>query len=340
MQYYFILLLSLFSITNLYGQSFIFNQFFRPSIRFNNSYHQDFNLHQGDRLITGQSSINCIVPIKSQLKLDIDWKKVLQLRFKKASKLKVYQIFWNFRPSVLYTNLKYANEQEAAPFGSTGRLTYGFNTGITGVHLLAKPFKRPKFLFYSINIGMIEDYQSVQKGPIPSATALVGWAHIKSLTFFWYYGFYLSYNNNQVLPAPFFGIQAKLTRKLWINITLPVQIRFAWKLSRKVKFDVGAGLAGFNTAFGYQSPLNSTLERHVFGGFRVRVGANLNIKLSPQMILYLEAGCYPYQNAMFRWNEPPFAAPDLSAGAYAGFSLFYAFKKSLLSSTIDGIIVF
>jgi len=178
----------------------------------------------------GQANINCIIPIKSQLKLDVDWKKILTLRFKKAAKLKAYQIFWNFRPKFIYLDLQYKNSAEANPFHNKPQFSYGFSTGITGVHLITKPKKKPKFLFYSVNVGMMEDYKSIQRTPLPSVNALIGFAHIKSLDFYWYYGIYFSYDNGQIIPAPFFGIQAKLSKKIWVNITLPVQVTFSFKV--------------------------------------------------------------------------------------------------------------
>ena len=131
------------------GQSFIFNQFFQPSIRINSLYSHDFNFMDKDRMNIGQFNINCIIPVKSKLKLKVDWKKILTLRFKKAAKLRVYQIFWNFRPKFMYVDLKYKNTTENNPFQSKAHFSYGFSTGITGIHLIAKALKKPKFLFYS-----------------------------------------------------------------------------------------------------------------------------------------------------------------------------------------------
>lgn len=322
------------------GQSFIFNQFFQPSIRFNTLYSHDFNFQNKDRLHVGQANINCIIPIKSQLKLKVDWGKLLTLRIKKATKLKVYQIFWNFRPKFMYLDLQYKDANHNNPFHNRPHFSYGFSTGITGIHLLAKPLKKPKLFFYLVNVGLMEDYLSVQRIPIPSVNALFGFAHMQGFNFYWYYGFYFSYDNGQIIPAPFIGIQAKLAKRLWLNITLPVQIKLAWKISKKVKMDVGVALSGFSTAFGHQQNSLSEIQRYIFGGFRLRTGVNFNFKLSPQTTLYVEAGCFPFQIPNFRWNHPPFFQPQVGPSIYGGLSLFYAFKKSLLSSTIDGIIMF
>lgn len=332
--------------TNLNGQSFILNQLFQPSIRINTLYNHDFNFLNKDQLQTGQVNINCIIPIKSQLSLKVKWKKMLELPFKKqplkrAAKFRAYQIFWNFRPKSMYLNLAYKDSLQNHPFSSDGHFTYGVSTGITGIHFIAKPMKKQfKLLFYSLTVGMMEDQQSIESFRIPTITALVGFAHMKSLTFYWYYGLYFSYDNGQFIPAPFFGIQAKLNKRLWLNITLPVQMRLAWKLSNKLKVDFTVGLSGFSTAFGFQNSTNGDWNRYVLGDFRVRAGLNFNIKLSAQSTLYLEGGSFVYQLPSFRGEQPPFETPELSPSVYGGVSLFYAFKKSLLGSAIDGIIAF
>jgi len=340
MKYYLNILAFFLFSTISQGQSFIFNQFFQPSLRINTIYKHDFNFLNKDRLHVGQADINCIIPIKSQLKLKVKWDKLLTLKLKKATKLKVYQLFWNFRPKVLYLDLQYKDSNEEHPFKKKAHFTYGFSTGFSGIHLIAKPLKQPKLFFYSVNIGMMEDAQSIQHTPIPTVNAMIGFAHIRNFNFYWYYGFFFSYNNGQVIPAPFFGIQAKLTKTIWVNITLPVQVRFAFKVSKKFKVDLSAGLSNFSTAFGYQNPNNNQWERSVFGDLRVRGALTANIKLSPQAILYLETGCYAYQFPSFRWGATNFKTPELSPSIYGSLSLYYSFKKSLLGSTIDGIILF
>ncbi|MDC0230884.1 DUF6268 family outer membrane beta-barrel protein [Aureispira] len=306
----------------------------------NSLYSHDFNFQNKDQLNIGQFNINCIIPIKSKLKLKVDWKKILTLKFKKATKLKAYQIFWNFRPKFMYLDFVYKNGAALNPFKNQPLYSYGFSTGITGVHLITKPLKKPKLLFYSITLGMMEDYESIQQSPVPSFKTIIGLAHMKSLNFYWYYGLYFSYDNDQFIPAPFIGFQAKLYNKLWLNITLPVQIKLSWKVSKKLKIDIGASLSGFSTAFGYRENASAEIYRYVIGGFRIKTGLNFNFKLSPQFKLYIEMGSYPYQLTNFRWDNPPFNKPELGPSTYGAVSLYYSFKKSLLGSTIDGIIMF
>lgn len=326
--------------TILNGQSFIFNQFFQPSIRFNASYNHDVHFSKKDHLQLGQINLNCIVPIKSQLKLAVDWKELFRLRLKKAAKLKVYQLFWHFRPQVNSILLGYRQPAALPPFQRPIHLTYGLTTGISGVHLLLKVGKKPKLLFYSFNIGLTEDHQSIQQVSIPNMSAIIGLAHLKKLTFYWYYGLFVSYNHDLFIPVPFLGFQAKLNQNIWVNVTLPVQFKFAFKCSKVFKLDLGAGLSNFSTAFGYQHPTQQRLQTAIFSNLRLRTNATANIKLSPQAILYLEAGFHFYQLPAFRRNSPPFLQPELGPSIYGAVSLFFSFKKSLLGATIDGIILF
>lgn len=333
----YLILVCLCSSNHLFSQGFIFNQLFQPSVRLN-AFHGTEVIQGSDYLSTTDINMNCIIPISSRIKLDIDWKKVFTLKFKKSAKIKLHQVFWNFRPRINLLSLQYQMPSIDHPFSGKLKATYGLSTGVTGVHLISKKIFKPKLLFYQFNIGLQEDELSIQTTPIPTISLLAGIAHIKSPNFFWYYGVYFNYNNGLILPAPFFGLQAKLLPNCWLSIVLPVQIRMAFKLSKRFKLDVGASISGFSTAFGYQQ--SNMIERYAIGGTRLKTGFNLNIKLSNQLKLYIESGVIPLQFTNFRLGEPPFAKPNTQLSAYGGFALFYSFKKSLLGSTIDSIILF
>ena len=320
-----------------FTQGFIFNQLFQPSVRLNSSYQHDFGWTGSHQLQYGNINVNCILPIKSKLALDVDWKKVFSLKFKKAARIKCYQIFLNFRPGIQYLNLE-SYPHSLHPFGGKPRYTYGAALGLTGVHLFLKKIKKPRILFYNLNVSIYEDQYSIKNSFVPAFKCIVGMAHIKSFKFFWYYGLFFSYDNAQIIPAPFFGIQAKLSKNIWFNMTLPVQIKFLFKLSKKVKFDIGASISGFSSPFGYQAA--NTIERYVIGGFRFRTGFNLNFKLNSRTTLYLESGFIPYQQINFRWNAPPFEPINGGMPLYFGISLYNTFRQSLLGKTIDGIIIF
>ncbi|MCP4443032.1 MAG: hypothetical protein GY810_29350 [Aureispira sp.] len=319
------------------GQAFIFNQLFRPSLRMNTEYVHDFNNNK-DQLHTGRANINLIVPIKSKLDLKVKWGNILKIRkwkdVKKVAKIKAYQIFWNFRPQFSYLNFQ-PKDAGDYPFAKHPQLNYGFSTGITGIHLLPKM----KLLFYTINVGMNEDLQSIRK-PHPSGNLLLGIAHANRLIFYWYYGLYVSYSNGRVLPAPFIGIQANIAKRLWLNITLPVQLRLSWKASKKVKLDFVTGISGFSGGFGLED-LSKNVVRYDFSAFQVRSGLMFTAKLGKQASLYLEAGMVPYRQVNWNSKNKIFEKPELGyLNTYGALSLFFTFHKSLLSSTIDQIVIF
>lgn len=319
------------------SQAFIFNQLFRPSLRINTEYVHDFNNNK-DQLNTGRANINLIVPIKSKLDLKVKWGNILKIKkwkdLKKVAKIKAYQIFWNFRPQFTYLNFQ-PKESGNYPFAQRPQLNYGFSTGITGVHLLRKM----KLLFYTINIGMNEDLSSIRKLH-PSGNLLLGIAHANKLVFYWYYGIYLSYNNGRVLPAPFFGIQANIAKRLTLNVTLPVQFQLSWKVSKKVKLNFITGISGFSGGFGLED-LSKKVVRYDFSAFQLRSGLVMTAKLGKQTQLYLEAGMVPYRQVSWNSKHNIFEKPNLGyLNTYGAVSLFFAFQKSLLSSTIDQIIAF
>lgn len=128
----------------------------------------------------------------------------------------------------------------------------------------------------------------------PNMTAVIGIAHINRVIYYWYYGAYLNYNNGRFIPAPFFGIEANLAKKLWLNITLPVQMRLGWQLSKMTKLDLVLGLNGYSSGFTFDQPINggTSPQRGFYSGFQFRISATYNIKLGKQTKLFFEAGGY------------------------------------------------
>lgn len=331
------------SVALLRGQSFIFNQLFQPSVRFNAEYTSDWLGKNADyRASYLRSNINFIVPIKSKFGLTWDWEALTKVRkwgdLKNVVGVKAYQIFWNIRP--MFSWLQYQNpDTEAAPFSAGNAYLAGLSTGITGMHFR----KKFRILFYSINIGLHEQIQTLQRGRIrPTFTGLVGVAQARGLFFYWYYGLYVGYSNGQILPAPFIGVQAKIAPRLWLNITLPVQFRLGYAFTKKFQLDFVAGLSGWGGGFWAQN----NAQRHFFSATQLRTALTASFRFSKQTRLYLEAGFLPYRRwswggwSIFGKQPPLFQQPILKPTFYFGLSLFYSFKKSLLGSAADGLIMF
>lgn len=329
------------------GQAFIFNQIFQPSARLNVEYAPasggDLLGGNSDKFGYTRANFNLIVPIKSKLGVKVDWLNAIdklknwrQLRLKDigdVARVKMYQIFWNIRPQVFQADYLPKDSLNFNPRPKES--TFGLSTGITGLHLLRKF----RILFYSANVSFMEDRNSIRQIN-PNFTAAIGVAHINRVIYYWYYGAVLSYNNGRVLPAPFFGIEANLMKKLWLNITLPLQMRLGWQMSKKTKFDFVTGLAGFSNGFGYQQANATDYTRSFYSGFQLRVSGVFNFKIGKQTKLYLEGGVLPYRRLQLGKTADNFYKPTLNPTFYGGISLFYSFKKSLLGSVIDGLISF
>ena len=328
------------------AQLFIFNQLFQPSVRLNVEYMPDGSRWLGnapDRLEYGRANMNLIIPVSQKMNMKVDWwaavgkvPKLRQLRFKDigdVAQLRMRQIFWNVRPQVSYFQYN-TTDSLGAPFRSPQQ-AYGVSTGITGVHLLRKF----RLLFYSVNAGFMEDANSVRRIH-PNFTTVVGVANINRLAYYWYYGVYINYSNGRVLPAPFLGIGANLMNKLWLDITLPVQMRLGWQVSKRTKFDFVAGISGFNSGFGYQTSGSTDWQRSFYSGYQVRTSLVWNWRIGNQTKIYLEGGYLPIRNLSFGRGSDNFYQPTLQPSFYGGVSLYYSFKKSLLGSVIDGLITF
>jgi hypothetical protein len=144
------------------------------------------------------------------------------------------------------------------------------------------------------------------------------------------------------MGAPFIGVDLKLAKKFWWNITLPVQTRFEYKPSKYLKFDAVAGFASYNWGFGNRNNLGQ-FERHYISGWQFRSGLAINIKTKRGTKFYLEGGYMPFRAFRFDMGRDnrPFQNPEkLQPAPYLAFSIYYGFKKSLLGSTVENFLNF
>ena len=337
-----LLIIILHSFSRLCGQSFILNQFFQPSLTTNAEYSFD-NSTNNDSWSIGRLNCNLIIPVKSKLGLDMNWNKIFSIRslkdVKNIGQIKAYQIFWTFKPQVTILNYR-PLAPKTSPFSNSNSMAYGVQTGITGLHLL----KKLRILFYSINVGANEDLKTL-KGIKPYGNGIVGVVNFNKLTYFWYYGVAVSASEGQrwpVIGVPFIGVDLKLAKKFWWNITLPVQTRFEWKPSKRLKVDAVAGFASNSWGFGNRNNLGA-FERHYVSGWQFRSGLAINIKTKRNTKFYIEGGYMPFRAFRFdlgRDNRPFQNPENLQPAPYLAFSIYYGFRKSLLGSTVENFLNF
>ncbi len=336
------------------GQTFLFNQLFQPSIRLSGEYAPADLLPSGAPAQLGyaRANMNLILPISSKIGIEVNWLEALKLANKlrrwrlgalkdlgEAVHVKMHQVFWNIRPQWGLMQFQPSQADSSNRVAALGGNTqfYGLSTGITGLHNL----RRYRLLLYQFNVGFIEDAGALRRLH-PTATALFGIAHLRLFNY-WYYGVYLQYNNGRFLPAPFIGIESNFARRWWLNITLPVQVRLGWQFAKGARWNLTAGLVGWTGGFSFAAPPPAApdeLERSFFTLTQLRLSTSLQLRLGKQVRMQLEAGYLPVRRFGIGGGQPFNQQIAPAHTAYAGFSLFYAFKKSLLSSLVDGLIAF
>lgn len=347
------LLILLLSTASLSAQSLIFNQLFQPSVRVSGEYSWP-NSQANSPYSMGHVQVDAIVPIKSKLGLEVNWKELFSVEtysklrkfrlrdikeLKNLGRVKLYQLFWTFRPQIQL--LRWDGQFGSSPLGADNRLSYGFQTGITGIHLRSKL----RFLFYSFNVQLMEDHRSIGKLE-PGVQFLVGMAKpkLKPSPLVWFYGLYFSYMNNQFLPVPFAGVEVNFFRKAWLNITLPVQVRLGWQVESDVRIDLLMSLNNRAGAFGMEQldslgrPANI---RSYYNFNRLRTGLSLTWRLNKLSKLSVEGGIYPWLQMHSGLRNGGEQRVNYSGFMpYVGFSYFRSFKRSLLGSSIDELIRF
>jgi hypothetical protein len=323
------------------GQSFILDRIFQPSMSINTELTFDLN-QNNDKLHIAKLNANLIIPVKSKLDLEIEWKKIFNVRswkdVKNMASIKAYQIFWTLKPQL--TGVQYVpTGNKISPFSNPYSVAFGVQTGITGIHLM----KKFRLLLYSANISIQEDIHSYNKLR-PNGTALLGVVHFKGFRYLWYYGLALSVNDGQnlpVFPVPFLGAYLKLGNKIWWNITLPLQTRIEFKPNSNLRVDLLASLGNYGFGFG-SNVLNRDYSRHYISGLQLKTGLAFHFKTKGGTKFFLEAGYLPFRAFQFDAGKTsrPFANPELGPTPYFAFSVFYGLKKSLIGSSLASFLNF
>ncbi len=341
--FYFVFVLILVN-GQLQAQGLIMSRFFKPGIKVGLEYQpQRFMVSDGS-MDLGRGTAGISLPIKSKLGVKVDWKN-LNLKtltdFKNWKKLpnnlakvfqpKMHQIFWNINGSYTYLNAADVLIDLKPPHSTTGntKLTlYGANTGITGFHYLRKA----RILFYSANIGIVEDAFSLNK-PQPQANLLAGLVQVTGLHSILYVGAYAAYWEKRVIPVPFLGFDTRIKKGIRLNITLPVSAKLTFK-QKKNRFVLLAAYQGLLMALGEPRLVE---ERGAFAISYLKTGLQYNLKMGKQSRLVLDAGLANMRNIREREDDIKEQATT-PFSLYAGATLHYNFGKSLFDASLGNLL--
>lgn len=319
------------------GQGFLTGRIIKSGLIIDAEYQPGDFIH-GNDLNFLRSRVGVSVPVKSKftikpdfkqfaledLEVITDWKKKALPLLNKYFQPKMHQIIWNL-------NLNYAHFQDDENFQNMAGLT----TGITGFHYL----KKAKFVFYSGTFGVNENPEKFDQLDV-QGSALAGMAILSGVRSVFYFGGFVGYANNRVVPAPFLGFDTRVAKRLRLNVTLPVQMKLTYKV-KKHKLSVFLGLSGFVS--GYESVPNSdsvgTYQYNVgnLNASYLKSGIDYGFKVGKRARLNLFAGYLPWRQ--FRFGAPSFDfQKDLGGSPYFGFSLHQKLGKSLFDASIGNMI--
>ncbi len=315
------------------------SKFFKPGLKAELLYHPDQLLHE-NFLDMGNARIGLSIPIKSKFAIKADlskfkwtdlkdlgnWKK-LGSNLQKYLTPKMHQIIWNV--NVNYYRLQMRDVFDNQPDFNAELNLVGLNTGVTGFHYL----KKARVLFYSGNVGLVENISEI-KGTRPHGAILGGVAQMTGINSVMYFGAYLGAGNGTVLPAPIFGFDTKIAKKLRLNVTLPVQVKLTYK-QKKNKLSAYVALSGFLS--GFENSSNQYVTGALTASF-FKTGLNYNLKVGKRMRFYIDAGWADWRRFNFGVTTTEATKARLQGTPYIGFGIDKKLGKSLFDSSIGNML--
>ncbi len=329
----------------LYGHSQIrfLPAFFRPSLEMEVDYLSNPFKKDAALMETLSANIGAVIPVKTKLGVKMDWSELKQLlKVRKLKDLKYLtrivqpkakQIFWNF--NVNGRQLEYTGKfiSPIQDFANEKNYIFGLSTGITGLNYLKRRF----FMIYAFNAGFSEDANSIEKIH-PNATVVLGAGKLHSLKLYSYWGMMVFYTNYRILPIPFIGLEAKLSKKWHFSATLPAEMSLIHRINKKIKISARVAYDGFTTGLNNQIFPETEATRYGLRFGHLRVGPVFEAKIKKKTRISASLGWTGFQQLQLsnkrevRFNDQP------NASFYAQIHCSHQFGKSLFDSSIGAMI--
>lgn len=330
----------------VWAQSFSvldFTQIFVPKISVGAEFQTPRPLRQNDTVsyYTMALGAQAQIPISGKIDVDLNldklknwkniksWKDIKNIGNSIPVDISAYQLFWTVAGNMRQQNIA---------FDTSGHTSYGFSTGIAGIHLQ----KKFKLLFYNANIGFSEDKHTFSSLK-PMFNGYIGQARVSKYGFIYYYGAYVNYYDKRIIPVPFVGIYTGIPPFFSLQVTAPFQARFIYQKHKKLRAAAEVSFGAFQTGFenrqsgwlpistdsvstGNRLTLNNTYLKATTTAEHRTEGGRISIEVGT--VLWRAARFYEGNNHQKTYN--PKTAPYIAVTYQANLN-----KKSLIKSVWD-----
>lgn len=293
---------------------------FKPKVSVKGDYLLPSN--DGFNNTTYGGTVGIFAPIKTDIKVKMDWKKVLKIRklsdLKKIPSIDAKQVFGRMQ-------LGYSEVDNELPFMGNHQIGFG-SFGLTWFRLRSSP--KLKLTVTSLNVTVSEDIN--MQSAIPNILFLHGKMKVLDLKHFMFIGFAAGNFNKLPFASPVIAYSGSLSDRWQLTVVLPVQAKITCKVAHGFRQSGIIGIGGYSTGITLVRDTIQGEERFFMSVFQLRAGTQSNISLGKKAKLYLEGG-YAFGNVLrYRGYNDLRYVPQPSP--YVRLALHYSFAKGLFNS--------
>ncbi|MCC5946210.1 MAG: hypothetical protein JJT94_14865 [Bernardetiaceae bacterium] len=288
---------------------------FRPGVHAGAEFLPPTRLSDSTNFAMSRYYANFVVPIGGKVGLDI-----------KNLSLTATQSFLTINAGVRRPQVDYLLDDA---------LLYNLSLGITGVK--AGLFKG--VWFYTANVGFVQESSSLSELH-PFGIAALAKVKVRGIHKHDIYGAAVLYQYRRFLPVPIFGLNRKLSKKVFMQLLLPVSTNFTYKFNKKFSVDWLTAIANFRTGVrtnpAFALPPEAVMNPLNMNYTQIKSALIANIDLSKRVVLQVEGGLSFFRNLYLLEGNNEYVRSTLPATPYLGASFRIDMGKSLIGSQLFG----
>lgn len=295
-----------------YAQGIGLNWLFRPGMRFSTSFVPKQNIQDTTYFGFSHFNTSLVIPVAGEVEASLS-----------KLNLKANQTFItaNMGSRFLQTNLL-----------TYQKLAHNFSFGVT--HVQADV--RNGIWFYTFNIGAVESPETFDKIK-PFFIGVAAKIVLKGLRTFNVYGVGLTYQYNQVIPIPLFGINRFLSKNIQVSMLLPTYAELIYVGKDNLDLALRADFAVFRAGIlpvSNQRPLGN--EKTSLQYRDVRLGLLARYSPSSRAKLQVQAGIAGVRSLKVFYNNEQIRSYNPSFAPFVNIALHINFGNAPINSQLFG----
>lgn len=294
-----------------FAQSFRVESLFGPGLTVGTDYLFPSATNDSTNFTLTKYKVQFVKPLKTKLGVDLK-----DFNFKKID-AKASQIFLATKFSIAQPNMSQNNYFENIYKGEVEvtAITASIRNGIW---------------VYAANLYAEESALSIKQSFTPNLRVYSAYVSVKNFKFIHFYGLGMVINQGKIYPLPIAGFRKKLTNKLKGEIIIPVHIKLAYELNKKMSCDLASYYSGINAIYREGSAFQENDKTLNLRMLKTYLALNSNI--GKHYKLKTEVGIAYSQEIDALSSD---FSQDMSSTPYISLSLNYDFGNSIFGNFVN-----